>query len=245
MKKKTTFERHATPYPGVYFRWGTHRGTGKPEKIFYIAYWRDGKKIEEKAGREKADDMTALRASRIRAEKVDGAPSRQEQREAIRAEKAAEAGKWTFDKLWDAWEEANPDKSGRVNDKNRYKNHLKDLFGDKEPQELVPLDVDRLRVRMQKAAAPPPGRKRKKPTKEKKPYAIGTIKSVFGLLTRIANFGVKRQLCEGLRFRVESPKGAKESSCGSARSALLGSPLSCGHCPWGVLANKQEGLEKI
>lgn len=212
VKKGIAFQRHATDYPGVYFRWGTHRGTGKPEKIFYICYWRDGRKIEEKAGRERADDMTALRASRKRAEKIDGAPSRQEQRKAIQAERAAEAGRWTFDKLWEAWKEANPTKSDRVNSDNRYRNHLKDLFGNKEPRELVPLDVDRLRVRMQKANAPPPGRKRKNPTKGRKPYAIGTIKSVLGLLTRIANFGVKRQLCEGLRFKVESPKGAKEKT---------------------------------
>lgn len=209
--KKATFERHATDYPGVYFRWGTHRATGKPERIFYIAYWRDGKKIEEKVGREKADDMTASRASKIRGKKIDREqPPRQEEREAIRAAKEAAAGRWTIDKLWEEWKKANPHKKGRVNDDNRYRTHLKDPFGDKEPAELVPLDVDRLRVRMLKAAAPPPGRKRKKPLAGKKPYAIGTVKSVLGLLTRIANFGVKRQLCPGLSFKVEGPKGAKQ-----------------------------------
>jgi len=63
---------------------------------------------------------------------------------------------------------------------------------------------------MLKATAPPPGRKRKKLPSIKKPYAIGTVKSVLGLLTRIANFGVKRQLCPGLSFKVEGPKGAKQ-----------------------------------
>lgn len=209
--KKATFERHATEYPGVYFRWGTHRATGKPERIFYIAYWRDGKKIEEKVGREKADDMTASRASKIRGKKIDREqPPRQEEREAVRAAKAAEVGCMTFDRLWEKWMEANPQKKGRVNDDNRYRTHLKDPFGDKEPRELVPLDVDRLRVRMLKGAAPPPGRKRKKPLAGKKPYAIGTVRSVLGLLTRIANFGVKRQLCPGLSFKVEGPKGTKQ-----------------------------------
>jgi integrase len=195
--------------PKTRFNGQRRRGIGKPKRIFYIAYWRGGRKIEEKAGREKADDMTAYNASILRSAKIDGKPSRHEEWEAA---KAVEEGRWTFDRLWQAWKEANPTKSGRVNDDNRYRNHLKNLFGDKEPREIVPLDVDRLRVRMQKAAAPPPGRKRKKPTTEKKPYAIGTIKSVFGLLTRIANFGVKRQLCEGLRFKLESPRGGKEKT---------------------------------
>jgi hypothetical protein len=147
--------------PKTRFNGQRRRGIGKPKRIFYIAYWRGGRKIEEKAGREKADDMTAYNASILRSAKIDGKPSRHEEWEAA---KAVEEGRWTFDRLWQAWKEANPTKSGRVNDDNRYRNHLKNLFGDKEPREIVPLDVDRLRVRMQKAAAPPPGRKRKKPT---------------------------------------------------------------------------------
>jgi len=74
---KKTFKRHATEYKGVYFRWGTHRATGKPEQIFYISYWRNGKRIEEVAGREKANEMTAYKASRLRGRKIDGEPSRQ------------------------------------------------------------------------------------------------------------------------------------------------------------------------
>lgn len=121
---------------------------------------------------------------------------------------------------------------GRVNDDNRYRTHLKGPFGDKEPRELVPLDVDRLRVRMLKTGALPgrkwePDAKRREgesqerraagalkaaARREARPYAIGTVKSVLSLLTRIANFGVKRQLCPGLSFKVEAPKGAKQKT---------------------------------
>jgi len=45
-------ERHKTDYPGVYFIRGVSVATGKPEKIYYISYWKDGRKIEEKAGRQ-------------------------------------------------------------------------------------------------------------------------------------------------------------------------------------------------
>ncbi|GAB4371396.1 MAG: hypothetical protein Kow00128_19230 [Deltaproteobacteria bacterium] len=235
MEKKATFKRHATNYPGVYFRWGTHCVTGKPEKIFYIVYWRDGEKIEEKVGREKADDMNALRASKIRGKKVD---REQKPRREIRAEekaaREAAKGKWTFDRLMAAWMEANPHKRGRVNDANRYRTHLQPLFGNKEPKEVTRFEVDRLRVRMLKGNAPPPGRRfdpnakaradyseRKKKElaaeaaaraakREKKPYAVSTVLSVLSLLRRIASFGASRGLCEGLPFRVAMPKGAKE-----------------------------------
>jgi integrase len=65
---------------------------------------------------------------------------------------------------------------------------------------------------MLKASAPPPGRKRKKQVEGKRSYAVGTVKSVLSLLTRIANFGMKRQLCPGLSFKVEGPKGAKQKT---------------------------------
>ncbi|HJX15842.1 MAG TPA: site-specific integrase [Candidatus Deferrimicrobiaceae bacterium] len=210
MSEEKRFRPTATGYKGVYYITGTD-SKGKPEKIFYISYYRGGKRHFEKAGRARRDDMTAYRASNIRTARIEGKElPNVERREAEEAAKAVEEGRWTFNRLWDAWKEANQHKKGIVKDDNRYRTHLKGPFGDKEPRELVPLDVERLRVRMLKTSAPPPGRKRKKPVPSNRPYAVGTVKSVLSLLTRIANFGAKRQLCEGLRFKVESPKGAKE-----------------------------------
>jgi len=234
MKEKDRFRATATRYNGVYFITGTD-SQGKQEKVFYVSYYRNGKRHFEKAGRQRQNGMTAYGASLLRTARIEGRElPNVERREAERAAKDAEAGRWTFDRLWREWKAANPHKKGRVNDDNRYRTHLEGPFGDKEPRELVPLDVERIRVRMLKGAAPPPGRRfdpnarrrvdYREATKrelaenamenaakrEKKPYAVGTVKSVLSLLTRIANFGVKRQLCEGLRFKVESPKGAKE-----------------------------------
>ena len=42
-------KRVKTDYVGVYYIMGTAIGTGKPEKIYYITYRREGKLIEEKA----------------------------------------------------------------------------------------------------------------------------------------------------------------------------------------------------
>lgn len=226
------YERHKTRYPGVYYIWGTKVGTKKKEKIFYIAYRnRDGKLIEEKAGRQYQHDMTAARAATLRARKIEGEPSRKEQREAARAKAAEAEGRWTFDRLWEEWKASNANKHGLVVDDNRCRIHLKKPFGDKEPKDVSPFEVDKLRVSLLKGKPHAPGRawdpkakRRAEESKEKrqaaeqaakhrqkeKPYAVGTVISVLSLLKRIANFGVSKEPCEGLRFKVTMPKGAKQ-----------------------------------
>jgi integrase len=194
-------------YKGVFFILGTSPVTGEPERIYYIRYRTpDGKMVEEKVGRPgKPDKMTPAKARAIREDRLRGLdlPNRIK-RDMERSEKAVEARRWTFERLWTAYKETNAGKSGLVNDDNRFRNHLHGPFGDREPKDILPLDVDRLRVSMLKGSARPPGRKRKKADKgARKPYAVGTVVSVLALLKRIANFGVKRHLCDGLRFKVE------------------------------------------
>jgi integrase len=188
-EKKATFERHATDYPGVYFRWGTHRGTGKREKIYYIAYHRNGKKIEEKVGREKANGMTPLKASKIRAEKVDGAPSRKEQREAVAAAKAASSSRWTLTRLWDDYKATRYGDSPPLTEKANWKNHLSLVFGERTPGELSTLDVERLKSSLAK--------------KGKKP---GTVAKVTELLRRLINWGVEREYYPAPAVRVKLPR---------------------------------------
>jgi integrase len=48
--------------------------------------------------------------------------------------------------------------------------------------------------------------------REKKPYAVGTVVSVLSLLRRIASFGSDRRLCDGLSFKVKTPKGSKQKT---------------------------------
>jgi integrase len=75
-----------------------------------------------------------------------------------------------------------------VTDEDRYTKHIRPLFGGKEPKERMPLDVDRLRISMLKTHQP------------------GTVKNTLELLRRIVNFGVRKHLCEGLKFNVEMPR---------------------------------------
>ena len=64
-------QREKTNYPGVYYIEGTS-ADGNSEKIFYIHYRKDGKLIEEKAGRQFKDDMTPAKATKIRTQRSRG-----------------------------------------------------------------------------------------------------------------------------------------------------------------------------
>jgi integrase len=66
--------------------------------------------------------------------------------------------------------------------------HLKPPIGRKEPKDLTPFDVDRLRLKMLKT------------------HKAGTVKNAVELLRRLINFGVKKQLCPGTGFVVGMPK---------------------------------------
>lgn len=144
-----SFKRIKTNYPGVCYIEGTSPATGKPEKIYYIRYRKNGKMVEEKAGRQFQDDMTPARASRIRAERIEGKSlSRKEARDA-----AAEF-KWTVDRLWEQYSSHKAlSKNLRV-DQGRYKNFLQPAMGGKEPKTIVHLDIDRLRLTRLKTRKP-------------------------------------------------------------------------------------------
>ncbi|MHB0929427.1 MAG: tyrosine-type recombinase/integrase [Candidatus Nanopelagicales bacterium] len=204
----------AKGYKGTYYIIGTSPASGERERIYYIRY-RDpsGKLIEEKVGRatvrrtgaEKKGEMTALDASNIRADRMRGRePSNEERREAIRAEKAAEAGRWTLSRLFEEYEEQHPGKK-LANEKSRFKNYLAPTFGDKEPAEIAPLDVDRLRVNL---------------LKKRKP---ATVFAILELFRRLVNFGTDRRLCSGLPFKVTMPEvnNLKTEDLNAAQMARL------------------------
>ena len=180
-------KRVKTDYPGVTFIVGTSI-RGKPEKIFYIRYRKAGKMIEEKAGRSFQDNMTPAKAAQIRGERISGKQlSNTERREKAAEEKAQEAGKWTIRKLWEGYKESNPIK-GIVTDQNRFTLHIGPVMGDKQPLELVPLDIDRMRLKLQKG------------------HKAATVRNTLELFRRIINYGVKKRLISPLPFKVGMPK---------------------------------------
>lgn len=181
-------ERIKTKYPGVYYIKSKAVGSGKSERVYYIMYRKDGHLFEEKAGRQFQDDMTPARAAYIRAQRIEGQQlSNKARREVERAEKEAQAGRWTIDRLWQEYKRQRVDGKGLRTDENCYVNYLKPIFGQKEPGNIVQLDVDRLRVRLLKKRSPQ------------------TVKHILNLLQWIINFGVTKQLCEGINFKIQKP----------------------------------------
>ena len=133
-------KRFKTKYPGVFYREATRLGGAGTEKVFYLVFKQDGKVIEEKAGRQFADDMTPAKAARIRADRIEGRRiSRREAREQEEEAKQAEQNRWTITRLWTEYLERNPGIKGVVTDKNRFEKHIQPILGDKEPAELVSL----------------------------------------------------------------------------------------------------------
>ncbi|WP_339137138.1 MAG: site-specific integrase [Candidatus Electrothrix sp. GW3-4] len=178
-------KRVKTKYPGVYYIQGEAVGRTGKERIYYIFYRKNGKQVEEKAGRQYQDDMTPARAAGIRAERIEGKhKSNRDER------KAAEAVKhrWTTDRLWEAYRAQLPKNRATRTDSGRYEAHLKKPFGNKEPKEIVKLDTDRVRINLLKTHSPQ------------------TVKHVLVLLKRIINFGYGQGWIAPLAFKITIPR---------------------------------------
>jgi len=176
--------RISTKYKGVFYV-----PLSGGDQTYYIRYKREGKTIEERAGRKK-QGWTAAKANRLRNERLAGKSiSNNQQRAQQRKKLIAEANRWTFKKLFAEYLSSRPDLKGRQNDEYRFKNYLKKEFADRTPEELTYFDVERLKKRLRKKALKP-----------------ATIRHALEILRRLSNFGVKRNLCRGLSFTVEMPK---------------------------------------
>jgi integrase len=94
----------------------------------------------------------------------------------------------TLERLWEEYKSSKPDSKSINTDRGNFENHLKPDFGNREPHNIIRLDVDRLRIKLLKTLKPQ------------------TVKHVLGLLKRIVHYGVARQLCQNLNFELEPVK---------------------------------------
>lgn len=180
-------KRIKTDYPGVFYREADRIGGKGIERVYYVIFKKGGKLFEEKVGRQFVDDMTPAKAARIRAGRIENKrKSRKEIRIEEQARKEAEEGKQTLGKIFDEYLKSRPDNKGKHTDKNRFDLYLSDL-GKKEPHEIIPLDVDRLRLKLLK-------------NKSRQ-----TAAHVLNLLTWTVNFGVRRNYCVPLPFKIKKP----------------------------------------
>jgi integrase len=186
-----------TEEKGVYFRYKTNKVTGKKEKVFYIQYYdRQRKRHMEKVDKPGHGVMNARKAKNIRELKISGnldtnnerRRKEKEKNMTIKAEKDAEKNKWTITRLWSEYQSSKPFVKRLRVDKGLFNNHISPAFGNKEPHEILPLEVDRLRLKLSKIRKP------------------ATVWGALELLRRLSNFGKKRKLCGGLDFTIEFPK---------------------------------------
>ncbi len=193
-KKGEEMTRKKTDRTGVYYRLVTRAGGKGSEKMYYVTFKRDDKKLEEKVGGQYRDNMTPAKAARIRTDLIEGRRlTRKEQEAQKEAQKKAEEGKPTLKKLWQEFEKAKAENKSIRDDRYRWEMHLKPVFADKTPDQLITLDIDRLRRNLLK----------------KKNLAPATVKQVLVLLKRIINHSVKRGLCPAIdpgRLHIEMPK---------------------------------------
>ncbi len=179
--------RKKTKYPGIFYREADRIGGKGIEKVYYVVYKKNGKVHEEKAGRQHADDMTPARAAHIRAELIEGKrKSRKEIRVQKEALKKAEANKWTVGKLWKEYKKNNPKLKGWHTYESTYNLHIKPNFANKEPKDILPLDIRRIKNKLLKKRSPQ------------------TVFHVIEQLRRIINFGVDNKLYKGIDFIISA-----------------------------------------
>ncbi|OIP34753.1 MAG: hypothetical protein AUK27_06380 [Deltaproteobacteria bacterium CG2_30_66_27] len=179
---------HRTTYPSVlYLETASRTPDGKKEKIYYVRYRSpDGRQHFERAGKK---ITTAGKANQVRTARSRGTELPNEDRRAAKAaSEQAEVERWTLSKLWTEYKAGRPGMKRSATDETNFKLYLSPAFGDKEPREVAPLDVDRLRLTLSKKKAG------------------GTVKNILELLRRLSNFAAKKQLCAPLPFRVTLPK---------------------------------------
>jgi len=174
-------QRIKTSYPGVYYRKVRRLGKKGTERVYYVTFKKDGRMVEEKVGRQYVDDMTAAKAAARRGQRIEG------RRPSLREVKQGEKIKgWTFISLWDEYTAHR----GSVThaDKSRFFTYIKPTVGNKEPRDLTSTDIKNLKQGLLKGKSD------------------GTVYAVLALISRLASFGVKTLLCEGINFKIEKPR---------------------------------------
>jgi integrase len=177
-------KRLKTDYPGVFYRESKRVGGPGTEKVYYAVFKVLGKVVEEAVGRQFKDNMTPAKANKIRGKLIEGTRLTRQAKKIEEAKK-----KWTFNELWQEYEKNKAPTRSFQTDLRRFEKYLKSPFGDKEPKQLIMMDVERVRLQMNKFGRAPQ-----------------TIKHVLALLKRLGNFGANQGICQPIPFKVSIPQ---------------------------------------
>ena len=166
----------ATGYAGVFYVEAPRPGGYGLEKVYYIRYRKQGKLVEEKAGGQYRDNMTAAKAASIRGVRMEGKEaSNEEKRASARAAKAAEESRYTFNRLWSLFEEVKSANRTIKDDRIRYNLHIAPSLGIKTIPDLTVHDIDKLRAKLEKDGKAPQ-----------------TVKHVLALVKRLLHFALHK-----------------------------------------------------
>lgn len=169
-------------YAGVYFVEVPRPAGYGAEKVYYIRYRKHGKLIEEKVGGQYRDNMTAAKAASIRGVRMEGKEAtNEEKRASIRTAKMEEESRYPFNKLWSLFEEAKSANRTVKDDRIRFNLHIAPALGAKSIPELTIHDIDKLRVKLEKAGKSPQ-----------------TVKHVLTLVKRLLNFALRKGYVESI-----------------------------------------------
>jgi len=173
--------RVSTEYSGVYFvKLANH------DQSFFIRYKRNGKSVEEKAGRSN-QGWNAEKAYQLRTERMSGTSAAGNELQSN--SDLLSQQDWTFSKIFSEYLRLRNKLKGRANDIYRFKNYLEKEFANITPSCVTQDDIERFKHNLQ--------------NRELKP---ATIRHVLELLRRLANFAAKNNLCSGLSFKIQMPK---------------------------------------
>jgi len=173
--------RFSTEYSGVYFV-----KLANQDQSFFIRYKRNGKSVEEKAGRSN-QGWNAEKAYQLRTERMSGTSAAGNELQSN--SDLLSQQDWTFSKIFSEYLCLRNKLKGRANDIYRFKNYLEKEFANITPSCVTQDDIERFKHNLQ--------------NRELKP---ATIRHVLELLRRLANFAAKNNLCSGLSFKIQMPK---------------------------------------
>lgn len=173
-------------YAGVFYVEVPRPAGNGIEKIYYIRYRREGRLIEEKAGGQYRDNMTAAKAASIRGSRMEGKEaSNNEKREAVRQAKAAAEARYSLNRLWSLFEEEKSGNRSLNDDRIRYTRHIGPHIGKKSIPEMTPQDIDKVRKHLEKSGK-----------------SAQTVKHVLTLLKRLLNFALRKGHVDALPGRL-------------------------------------------
>ena len=124
-----TKKRHyCDGYKGVFYREAKRIGGPGTEKVYYVAYKKDGKDIEAKVGRQYTDGMTPAKASKKRGNLIEGREeSPQEKRKREKQEKEQAEIPKTINEIWEKYLKKHKGCDRR--EINRFNTYLKRVAG--------------------------------------------------------------------------------------------------------------------